>query len=212
MIYLQLTTGRGPSECWLAVQYAVKAMISEADGSDRDPRDEQWDVRVSIARKVEDNSMIVVLTGSEARKYADSWIGTVLWVCPSPIRKDHKRKNWFIGVREIKLPTSEEIIIHEDDLNWEAKKASSKGGQNANKNANVIRLTHKPTGIVVVAEDERSQKQNKFIALGRLREALVKRQDDAIALIDNENWTQHNQLERGNPIRTYEGPDFVDRS
>lgn len=208
MIYLQITSGRGPVECVTAVRKVPDLMARDLKGSD--PRDEQWKVKLDVLRQT-DHSAIVALDGPDARAYADSWIGTMLWVCPSQIRKHHRRKNWFVGVREVNLPENEEILIREQDCAWETKGASSKGGQKANKGSALVRLTHTPTGIAVIAEEQRSQKQNKIIALGRLREALIQRQQDAIARIETENWTQHNQLERGNPVRTYEGPDFVER-
>lgn len=193
MIYLQITSGRGPVECEHAVRFVLVRMTE--------------DTHASIIRNRPGSAIVAI----DDRAYADSWIGTVLWICQSPVRKNHKRKNWFVGIREISLPGKEEVMIREQDCVWETRGASSKGGQAANKGAALIRLTHTPTGITVIAEDERSQKQNKIIALGRLREALIRRQEDAILKLESENWMQHNQLERGNPIRTFEGENFTEK-
>lgn len=208
MIYLQITSGRGPVECELAVQKIPQFMQRELRPSD--PRDEPWNLTFGVIKQ-DKHSAIISLDGPEARIYADTWIGSVKWICPSPIRKDHKRKTWYVGVREIQLPLMDNITIQESDLVWETRKASSKGGQNANKTANLVRLTHTPTGIVVIGEDERSQKQNRIIALGRLRQALLEKQQTDISRIETENWMQHNQIERGNPVRIFEGLDFVER-
>lgn len=199
MIYLQITSGRGPAECEVAIQHILVRMALDI------PKN-----RFHVCH-VRPGSAIVSFLDDDA-DYAKAWIGTILWVCQSPIRKNHRRKNWFVGIREVHLPGNDEVVIRDQDLVYETRKASSKGGQNANKVSSLVRLTHTITGITVIAEDERSQKQNKAIALGRLREALHKRRDDAIAAIQFDNWTQHNQLERGNPTRTFEGPHFAERT
>jgi peptide chain release factor len=212
MIYLQITSGRGPVECEIAIKNIVERIRRDVSGP--------WlttvsETKGSVILGFDDQSVTNMtdrsMSGLLLKEYAKTWIGTILWICQSPIRKNHKRKNWFVGIREIQLPENEEILIREQDCAWEVRKASSKGGQHANKAATLVRLTHTPTGITVSAEDQRSQKQNKIIALGRLREALIKRQADAITRLETDNWMQHNELERGNPVRTFEGPVFVER-
>ena len=64
-------------------------------------------------------------------------------------------------------------ILSNDDLKIEAFKASGAGGQSVQKNSSAIRLTHKPSGIVVSVQNERSQSQNKNIALQILKSRLV---------------------------------------
>src|SRR3954464_10659495 len=152
MIYLQVTSGRGPAECEIAVRHILNRMM-----------DDQL-VRVES----ETLGSAVVSLADEHRDYANRWIGTIQWICSSPIRKQHGRKNWYVGIREIELPDDKPVIIREQDLVWESKGASSKGGQAANKGNALIRLTHTPSGITVIAEEQRSQKQNKVVALTRL--------------------------------------------
>lgn len=71
-----------------------------------------------------------------------------------------------------------EIAINPADLSWEFFRASSQGGQNVQKVSTAVRLTHKPTGIVVTAQTERFQEQNRQIALSLLRARLFEREEE----------------------------------
>src|SRR3990167_8789772 len=62
-----------------------------------------------------------------------------------------------------------EIIIKEDDLDWDFYRSSSKGGQNVQKVSTAVRLKHKPSGIVVTAQSQRYQGQNREYALKLLK-------------------------------------------
>lgn len=132
--------------------------------------------------------------------------GTVQWICQSPYRPHHKRKNWFIDVSIIK----EDIKIdNTNDIRYEVFRNSGKGGQNVNKVSTAIRAIHIPTGIVTVSMDQRSQLQNKKIAYLRLLEKIDETSSSINKSIHYLNWVKHNQIERGNPIRVYKGMKFI---
>lgn len=71
-----------------------------------------------------------------------------------------------------------EISINPQELDWQFTTGGGHGGQNVNKVATAVRLTHRPTGIVVTAREERFQEQNRQIALSLLRSKLWERQEE----------------------------------
>jgi len=144
-------------------------------------------------------SAVLFLAGENLSDFTDSWEGTVLWIAQSPYRKFHKRKNWFVGVQC--LPVFEENRWNESDIRVQTLKASGPGGQHVNKTESAVRVTHIPSGISVTTSDERSQLQNKKQAVERLKIKLAAYEQERAMAFVQENWQNHNELERGNPVR-----------
>jgi peptide chain release factor 1 len=77
-----------------------------------------------------------------------------------------------VTVAVLPEPTEIDLIVRPQDLEWVFSRGSGPGGQNRNKTETAVDLTHRPTGMVVHAESERSQSDNKRIALATLRARL----------------------------------------
>lgn len=192
---IQISSGQGPEECELAVGLFYQALQREVEGIQM----------ISSVKGRRGGFSSVVL---EAEADLSGLEGSVLWVCKSPLRPEHKRKNWYIDVSILEeVPrTSKEMQVR-----FETFRSGGKGGQNVNKVETGVRVVHIPTGIAVVSTEARSQHMNKQIALNRLCDILADRDLQCARREKELAWMEHNRLERGNPVRIYEGREFVRR-
>lgn len=191
---VQISAGQGPSECQLAVaklyealqkEYGDFELLSSTKGYEKGCFD-------SIRFQTEHD-----LSGLE---------GTVLWICKSPFRENHKRKNWYVDVSIIPDLTE---IASEKEYHIEKFHSGGKGGQHVNKVETGVRIIHIPTGLVTQSTEERSQFQNKQRAMERMQEKLARLQKEQKEKQDNAAWREHTRIVRGNPVRVYEGERFI---
>lgn len=200
---IQITSGRGPAECTWVVAQVLKKVLQEA---------ETFNLKATVLQHEAGSengtvaSAMVQIIGNEAEEFVASWVGTIQWIGKSTFRKFHKRSNWFIGIFEVEAINTK--AFSEKDIQYQAMRSSGAGGQHVNKVSSAIRATHVPTGISVVSMDSRSQHQNKKLATERLMLKLNEAQLDVLKQQFQSQWMNQMAVERGNPIRTFEGSDF----
>ena len=191
---VQISSGQGPAEGGLAVGLFYRQLQKEG----RDIRLIQ-SVR---AKGGKGYSSILFETEEDMRELE----GSVLWICRSPFRPKHRRKNWFIDVSVLEqLPDTQGDM----KLRFETFRSKGKGGQHVNKVETGVRVIHVPTGISVVSTEARSQHMNKKLAMNRLCDILADMELDNRRREKELAWMEHTRLERGNPVRVYEGMDFI---
>jgi len=149
-------------------------------------------------------SVTISIEGRYAYGYLRSEKGVHRLVRLSPFDAAHRRHTSFAMVEV--LPQVEEdsqVDINTDDLRIDVFRSSGAGGQNVQKNATAIRITHFPTGIVVSCQNERSQLQNKQNAMMVLRSRLLEKQqqeqEEKLAQLRGE----YQKAEWGSQIRSY---------
>ncbi|MDM1367960.1 peptide chain release factor H [Myroides marinus] len=202
---IQITSGRGPQECDFAVKKIAQLFIDDAVKSNIkvDPIQDETDAHGASV------FIQIVETSKEVDTFLRTWLGTIQWICKSPFRPKHKRKNWYIGIFESTKASDSAIL--DRDIQYQAVRSSGAGGQNVNKVSSAVRATHLSTGITVMAMDSRSQHQNKKLATERLIEKLQNMALNEVKLEEKNTWLNQTKVERGNPTRTFIGIKFREK-
>ena len=149
-------------------------------------------------------SATIKIDGKFAYGYLRSERGVHRLVRLSPFDADHRRHTSFALVEVLpEADESEEVKVNQDDLRVDVFRASGNGGQNVQKNSTAIRLTHLPTNLVVAVQNERSQAQNREVAmrilLSRLVDLDMQKKAEERAKLKGE----HVSAEFGRQVRSY---------
>lgn len=202
MILLQLSSAQGPAECELAVAKAWQRLDLEAEAEQ---------VRISLvesepgARRGSYKSLLLGLDGERAQSLARRWSGTLLWVCKSPCRPGHKRKNWFFAGQVFTAPQQR----RDSEVRFETMRASGPGGQHVNTTDSAVRATHLASGISVKVQSGRSQHDNRRMALLLIEQRLAALEQAAQSDLRLQRRDFHHGVERGNPQRSFVGTGFM---
>jgi len=146
----------------------------------------------------------IYIRGKYAYGYLQAENGIHRLVRLSPFNANNKRQTSFCAVSIIPEVDDEiKVDIKDDDIRIDTFRASGAGGQHVNKTSSAIRITHFPTGIVVTCQNERSQHQNKDLAMRVLRARIVKYEEEKRDREDAAKMPERKSIEWGNQIRSY---------
>ena len=173
----------------------------------------RWAERHGFACKIMDyqgceedgiKSATITITGENAYGYLRSEHGVHRLVRVSPFDAQARRQTSFSAVEIMpEIPDDVEVDIRPEDIEMQVYRSSGAGGQHVNKTSSAVRLIHKPTGVVVSCQTERSQFQNRDNCMRMLRSRLVQLKMEAhLEKISDIKGVQL-KIEWGSQIRSY---------
>ncbi len=199
---VSIHAGQGGTEAmdWASMLYRMYLRYAEKKGFSVQTLD------ITEGEEAGIKSVTFKVVGPFAFGYLKGESGTHRLVRQSPFNADNLRQTSFalVGVLpEIRDVDSTDIVVKDEDLEWQFFRSSSQGGQNVQKVSTAVRLRHIPTGIVVTCQTERFQEQNRKIALELLRAKLWAFEEEKKKQKVQEIRGEYRPASWGNQIRSY---------
>ncbi len=195
---IQAGAGGTESNDWADILFRMYSRWCERRGFEVELMDVQPGDTAGISKAT------ILIKGENAYGYAKAERGVHRLVRISPFDSNKRRHTSFCAVDVIAEITEEIVIdIPEDEIRTDVYRSSGKGGQGVNTTDSAVRLTHVPTGIVVVCQNERSQIKNKAAAMNVLKARLYeKRLDDKRSEMEK-FYGEKGEIGFGSQIRSY---------
>ena len=198
IVSLQAGAGGTEAQDWAQMLYRMYTRWAERHGYTYSVLDYQDGDEAGI------KSAAIRIEGENAYGYLKSEHGVHRLVRISPFDANARRQTSFAAVEVMpELDDSVEVDIRDEDIERQVYRSSGAGGQHINKTSSAVRLIHKPTGIVVSCQTERSQFQNEETCMKMLRSKLMQiKEQEHLDKISDIKGVQL-KIEWGNQIRSY---------
>ncbi len=195
--FLSINSGAGGTESqdWANMILRMYKRFCEQNGLQASLIDMQDGEEAGI------KSATLFIKGKRAYGFLKSEHGTHRLVRISPYDSNKRRHTSFAGVFVTPEVPKVKITVDPNDLRIDTYRASGAGGQHVNKTDSAVRLTHRPSGIVVQCQNERSQLQNKETAMKMLKAKLAQKHEEEMA--EKSAAVEKKKIEWGSQIRSY---------
>jgi peptide chain release factor 2 len=195
---IQAGAGGTESNDWADILFRMYSRWCERRGFTVELMDVQPGDQAGISKAT------ILIKGDNAYGYAKAERGVHRLVRISPFDSNKRRHTSFCAVDVVAEITEEiEINIPEDEIRVDVYRSSGKGGQGVNTTDSAVRLTHEPSGIVVVCQNERSQIKNKAAALNVLKARLYEKRLDEQRSEMEKFYGDKGEIGFGSQIRSY---------